>query len=308
MPFTHEAFLDVFGAYNALLWPFEVLLWAATTVVVWNWIRSGGARTRALFALLAIHWGWSGIAYHWSFFRDINPAATMFAAAFMLQALLLGWLAAGARAPHTTTFGLRGLIGIALIVYGLIYPLLGFGFGLTYPRMPLFAVPCPTTLVTAGVLITTTGGAPRFVAVLPILWAIVGSSAAFALGIQADLALIGAGALLAIDMFAPSAFGRRVRYCPSRSLSLQGCCRPTEAQIERRHDDHVEQRGRRQPAEDDDGHRRLNFAPGLAPAERKRDSASPAAMAVIRIGTSRSLAPRSTASRKSVTPSSCIRC
>src|SRR5678816_3750992 len=37
-------------------------------------------------------------------------------------------------------------------------------------------------------------------------------------------------------------------------------------------------------------------------------SASPAAIAVIRIGTNRSCAPRSTASRKSVTPSSFIRC
>ncbi len=95
-----------------------------------------------------------------------------------------------------------------LVLYGLVYPFLGFAFGLHYPRLPLFAVPCPTTLVTVGWLLTA-GGVPRFVNIVPLLWAVVGSSAAFALGIQADLALVVAGALLAIDTLAPSALGAR---------------------------------------------------------------------------------------------------
>ena len=74
--------------------------------------------------------------------------------------------------------------------------------------MPLFAVPCPTTLVTAGLLLTA-AGVPRWVNIVPILWAVVGSSAAFALGIRADLALVVAGALLALDTLVPSALGAR---------------------------------------------------------------------------------------------------
>jgi hypothetical protein len=70
--------------------------------------------------------------------------------------------------------------------------------------MPLFAVPCPTTLVTAGLLLVVSGVPPRFASVVPMLWAAVGSSAAFALGIRADLALVLAGALLAIDTLAPA--------------------------------------------------------------------------------------------------------
>ena len=48
--------------------------------------------------------------------------------------------------------------------------------------------------------------------------------------------------------------------------------------------------------------------PAFPPPNASGISASPAAIAVIRIGMSRSRAPRSTASRKSVTPSSLIRC
>jgi hypothetical protein len=206
LPFSHDAFLDVFGAYNALLWPAVLLFWAVSVIVVWSWFR-GGVSRRLLFAFLALHWSWSGIAYHWLFFRSINPAAAVFAALFILQAVLFVWLAVGANARAAAPAGVRGAVGGALIVYGLIYPFIGFAVGLEYPRLPLFAVPCPTTLVTIGMLIAIPG-VPRVVAVVPVLWAVVGSLAAFLLGITADTALSVAAVLLTLDLVAPSVLGR----------------------------------------------------------------------------------------------------
>lgn len=207
MPFTHDAFLDVFGAYNVLLWPALLLIWSATAGVAWTLFR-GGVRRRVLFTLLAVHWAWSGIVYHWLFFRVINPAATVFAAVFVLQALLFAWLAIGDDAQIMTPSGARRAIGGALVVYGLVYPLIGLAVGLQYPRAPLFAVPCPTTLVTIGVLVAVER-VPRVVTVVPILWAAVGSVAAFALGIRADMALAVAAAVLLLDLAAPSLLQRR---------------------------------------------------------------------------------------------------
>lgn len=155
-----------------------------------------------------MHWAWSAVAYHWFFFRDINPAAAIFAAAFLVQAALFAWLALRPAAMTPAPSGARGAIGGALVVYGLVYPVLGLAFGLEYPRLPLFAVPCPTTLVTAGFLVTA-AGAPRVVSVVPVLWALVGASAALSLGIRADLALAVAALVLAADAVAPSALGRR---------------------------------------------------------------------------------------------------
>ena len=160
MPFPHDAFLDVFGVYNSLLWPEVALLWVVTAGLVWHWLRSGRLSGRAVFALLAVHWAWSGVVYHWYFFRDINPAASFFAALFVLQAVLFTRHAVASKGYATATAGLRGVIGATLVLYGLIYPVVGFGFGLEYPRLPLFAVPCPTTLVTAGLLVTTVGAPP----------------------------------------------------------------------------------------------------------------------------------------------------
>lgn len=138
----------------------------------------------------------------------MDPAATAFAAGFVVEAVLLGWLAATWTNPVVAGAGRRTIVGAVLIGYGLIYPLLGFAFGLTYPRLPLFAVPCPTTLVTAGWLIGI-GRVPRVVSLVPILWAAIGRTAAVALGIRADLALVAAGALMLAHTLVPSALGPR---------------------------------------------------------------------------------------------------
>jgi len=84
----------------------------------------------------------------------------------------------------------------------------------------VFAVPRPTTIVTAGWL-PTAAGLPRFVNVVPLLWAACGSSAAVTLGIRADLALAAAGVFLAVDTVRPEAPGRRAGRRRAQADGLQ---------------------------------------------------------------------------------------
>jgi len=210
MPFTHEQFLDAFAAYNTTLWPAVLLLWLATAGALVHWVRRGEAASRLLAGLLALHWGWSALAYHLAFFRPINPAASVFALFFLVQAALFLWLGvAWKRLRWRLDWSPAGVLGALLVVYGMVYPALGLLFGLHYPRMPVFGVPCPTTLVTAGILLTAAPGSPRWVALVPILWTAVAGSAAFTLGIRADLALIAAGLLLIVHVAAPRLLGVR---------------------------------------------------------------------------------------------------
>jgi hypothetical protein len=58
--------------------------------------------------------------------------------------------------------------------------------------------------------------------VVPVLWAIVGTSAAFTLGIRADLALAVAAAVLVLDSLVPTVLGPG----PQRNPPLQ----PTSGQ------------------------------------------------------------------------------
>jgi hypothetical protein len=52
-----------------------------------------GRSDRAVSALLALLWLWTGIAYHWLFFARINKAAVFFGALCVAEAALLIWLA-----------------------------------------------------------------------------------------------------------------------------------------------------------------------------------------------------------------------
>lgn len=199
LPFTQADFLDVFGAYNQALWPVALALWLASVAAVIQLLREK-LGTRAAVGLLVVHWVWSGVVYHWMYFARINPAARLFAVAFAAEAALLWWYG-GAR--HGLTFDSgrlpRHLVGGVLVVYALIYPGLALLTGHTWPRVPLFAVPCPTTLLTAGFLLFLRPPVPRALAVVPVLWTVVGGSAAVLLSMTPDLMLSIAGVVMVFN-------------------------------------------------------------------------------------------------------------
>lgn len=204
LPFSREQFLDVFGAYNQALWPAALLLWLATAFMVVRLIRRGPGASRALSALLAVHWAWAGLAYHVAYFRGINPLAAIFGAAFVLQAAL--FVGRGIMSPslrYEPRDSAWSRLGIGLMVYALLYPALGLASGLAYPRMPIFGVPCPTTLLTAGALMLVRSSAVRALAIIPLLWSMIGGSSAFLLGVPADLMLTVAAILLLVHVVRP---------------------------------------------------------------------------------------------------------
>ena len=62
--------------------------------------------------------------------------------------------------------------------------------------MPTFGVPCPTTLLTLGILSIANGRGSGLLLAIPVLWAAIGGSAAFLLGVPQDLGLIVAALLV----------------------------------------------------------------------------------------------------------------
>ena len=83
---------------------------------------------------------------------------------------------------------------IAVAYAMVIYPLLGWAFGHVYPAAPVFGVaPCPTTIFTFGVLLLARPAAPAWLFVIPVIWSVIGGSAALLLGVREDFGLIAAG-------------------------------------------------------------------------------------------------------------------
>jgi hypothetical protein len=196
LPFTREAFFDLFAAYNNAMWPAVVAIWLVSAFAAWMlWFRH--PQGRWVSALLAIQWAWSGIAYHVVYFTRINPAAWLFAAMFVAQAGLFVWSGVIQNNLSFTSGHTRwAQFGRVLMLYALAYPLINMVEHGSVTRIPTFALPCPTTILTAGVLLQTASPL-RSLAIIPILWAAIGGSAAMLLGVSADYALAVAGVALA---------------------------------------------------------------------------------------------------------------
>ena len=194
MPFTLNQFFDVFGRYNSLLWPVAGLLWLVSAATMIWWLRRGARASPLVSGVLAFHWAWSSVAYHWAFFAAINPAAGFFAVLFLFQAVCLVWL--GVVRPRLRFLPGRTrwkLVGHAFVVYAFSYPALSVASGHAWPRLPLFAVPCPTTLLTVGMLLMLDGAVPIVILVPTIAWTAIGGSAAVLFDVRPDFALPVAG-------------------------------------------------------------------------------------------------------------------
>ena len=199
-PFTIEQFLAVFATYNAAIWPFQIAAYGVVIVALWAVFVPQSRLVRLAFALMSILWAVTGIGYHLMFFATINPIAPVFAAFFVLQAVL--FLASAAR-PEDLQLRLgrdfRSIAGLATLSYALaIYPILGIWAGHGLLKGPMFGVaPCPTTIFTIGMLLIARGRWVIWLSIIPILWSMIGLAAAIQLGIPEDMAMPLVGAILA---------------------------------------------------------------------------------------------------------------
>lgn len=194
LPFTTAEFLALFRAYNLSVWPAPVILsvlglFAAVSVMI------PGRRKDVLLSLvLAALWAWTALVYHLGFFFRINPAAALFAGLSVAAGAILIWHGVWKR---TLYFGwpgrARGVPAVLLVAFALIgYPLWSTFAGHSYPGMPTFGTPCPTTLFTLGMLGLVRRPYPRGPLVVPIAWSLIGAQAAWLMGVWPDLSLLAA--------------------------------------------------------------------------------------------------------------------
>jgi len=195
MPFTHEEFLSVFSNYNIQVWPMQLVLVlsaAFSVLIIFTRINN---RDRIVSGILVFLWIWMGIVYHLIFFSSINKAAYFFGIIFVFQGLM--FLYHGVIKNKLKFLFLKrssGITGILFIFFALvIYPILGHLFGHVYPKTPTFGAPCPTVIFTFGLLLTNNHQTPIFLLIIPLIWSLIGFSAAVNLQITEDFGLFIVG-------------------------------------------------------------------------------------------------------------------
>lgn len=205
LPFSVDQFFGVFRTYNEAAWPapviLEVLGIAGCGLALWpsapRWRRT------AVASALAVLWIWTGLIYLLLFFAPINPPALVFALLFVVQAVLFVWQGTGGRRFRFGRAEPRRLVeAVLLMAFAFVgYPLWGSMAGHHFPAAPTFGTPCPTTIATLGILLLIERPWPRMLFVIPLLWAVVGTTAALLLGVPQDLGLGAAGLVVLAEAF-----------------------------------------------------------------------------------------------------------
>jgi hypothetical protein len=196
-PFTLEQFLEVFKTYNEAVFPTQILFYLISGMAIYLVLKPNSITDKAISFILAALWLWMGIVYHIVFFTSINKAAYLFGGLFVIQGIL--FLIFGVF-QNQFSFQFRndtyGILGASLIIFALIiYPLIGYFLGHVYPSSPTFGLPCPTTIFTFGFLLLNQKKCPIWILVIPFVWSIIGSMAAFQFGILEDAGLIVASVI-----------------------------------------------------------------------------------------------------------------
>jgi hypothetical protein len=215
MPFTLEMLLDYFAVYNESIWPLQWVGLALGLLTLAPLFWPGKAWDRVVTAVLAFLWLWVGLVFWRGAAVDmalLYGPTVLFAVqgALFLYALARGRIA---YRPEGRAYTGIGLIFIAYALAG--YPLLGLLVGHLYPHTalsPLF--PCPATILTIGVLLFARR-APRYLLVIPTLWAISGALWAY-LGMVEDIGMVIAGVAGVVMMMSRERAARPEATAPSQ--------------------------------------------------------------------------------------------
>lgn len=188
IPFTTEQFFEVIKNYNTSFFPVQLILLIAGGAALIFARSPKEISNRIIVVFLGVLWIWIGIAYHIVHFTSINKAAYGFGALFILQGLLfLTDAFITKRIKFGFNPGIKDYAAYVFILFGLVfYPVLIYflegSLGLTIS----LGLPCPSTIFTFGFLMLAGKSLPKYYLIIPIIWTVIGTSAAFNFGVYPD--------------------------------------------------------------------------------------------------------------------------
>ncbi len=195
VPFTTEAFLNIFRSYNEAVFPAQIVFNLIALLTVYLVFTNLKYKDKIINSVLSFFFLWIGIVYQIMFFSGINRAAYLFGALFIIQGILFYIYGVYSnKLNFRYNMDYMNFSGLFFILYALIiYPTLGYSLGHGYPNSPTFGLPCPTTIFTFGILLFINNKIPAIVLIIPVIWSIIGFGAALNFSIYEDAALLIAG-------------------------------------------------------------------------------------------------------------------
>lgn len=194
LPFTADQFLEIFKSYNESIFPIQIIFYLIAAIALFL-LFSNADKSRIISLMLSFFWLWIGIVYHIIFFSKINKAAYLFGSLFILQGIIFFiYGIVSNKLIFRYNKNTLNKAGIIFISYALIiYPVLGYFLGRSYPYSITIGLPCPTTIFTFGILLFSEKKIPIAALIIPLLWSITGFTAALNFSVYEDFGLILSG-------------------------------------------------------------------------------------------------------------------
>ncbi|TNE29916.1 MAG: hypothetical protein EP349_05985 [Alphaproteobacteria bacterium] len=157
LPFTHDALVALFHSYNTGVQPAPWLMMCAALLALLCLFKPANIGGRAISAILALFWMWTGGVFHMMYFTPLNFMGPVYGFFFLMQAVL--FLAVGTvmgKMDFHVDKSPTALMGLVLIILALVgYPLVEKLTGLTISDVRFAGTaPGPTALFTVGLLMT----------------------------------------------------------------------------------------------------------------------------------------------------------
>ena len=203
IPFTTEQFFSVFEEYNSTVFPFQWILILLGIFVLFLIPSKYSSKNRLIGSFLGLLWVWIGIMYHIIFFTAINKLAFVFGGFFILQGvlILIHTFLKDTLIFSVSTSQTKNYFAYFFILFGLIiYPIISYFVQGSPNKTIALGLPCPSTIFTFGFFMIASNKFPKYLLIIPSLWAIVGLGAAIQFGVYQDFMMpitaIIAGAIL----------------------------------------------------------------------------------------------------------------
>ena len=196
LPYTAEVWFALFDEYNRAIRPLQGVSLFLTAGILMLALRSRENRSRIIVAILAAGWVWTGAVFHLVYFTEINFAAPVYGAVFILQGCLLFW--SGVYRNRISIRFQRKPASYAgatiFILSAVILPVTDWHHGLSWTdaRFALLA-PGATAGLTLGLLMMVDRRPPLWVGAIPVLWTTGAGAHAAVIGVYQDIALTAAG-------------------------------------------------------------------------------------------------------------------
>ena len=190
-PFTIEQFFEVFEKYNVSVFPSQIIFICLGILALVLIHKGRNYSNRSITGFLGFLWLWIGIVYHFSFFTSINKAAYGFGILFILQGLFFVRETFRNSLEFNLQRNTRTYLGYFFILFGLIiYPLIAYLLRTKFATTISLGLPCPTTILSFGFFMLTNRKFPKYLLIIPNIWAVIGTFAAVNFGVYQDFVML----------------------------------------------------------------------------------------------------------------------